>query len=94
MTPQPTSADTLARLDAWLAACDRALTDGADPVAVLVLMGTVAWECRLMCRPTPPGLTLDEWHDWHFGQSPVRVADLDATYQAPAWRTPHGCETP
>lgn len=72
------SAATLARLDAWLAACDRALADGACPLAVLLhVQRTLA----LAAADLPMA---------HVGL----MLDLDAAYQPGAWRLPRGCETP
>lgn len=72
------AATTLAHLDAWLAACDRALADGADPTAVLAHVVRVV-------QDVAGDLVMAGY---------LRSLDLDAAYQAGAWRLPHGCESP
>lgn len=67
---------TLRHLDAWLAACERALTDGADPAEVLAHVVRVGQDVAADLAMV----------------GCLRALDLDAAYQAGAWR--HGCEEP
>ena len=70
------AATTLAHLDAWLAACDRALADGADPAAVLLHVVRVGQDVAADLAMA----------------GCLRALDLDAAYQAGAWR--RECEGP
>ena len=65
----PETATTLAHLDAWLAAVDRALADGADPVAVLTHVLQVGQDVAADLAMA----------------GCLRSLDLDAAYQVGAW---------
>ena len=68
MTPE--TANTLAHLDAWLAAVDQVLADGADPAAVLAHVVRVG-------QDVAADLVM---------AGCLRALDLDAAYQVGAWR--------